>query len=96
MDLFLLRPLPRTYRIFRELLLVRAFSYRALGLARLLSLVTVCFPRAELTRPRGFRALVFASKSCLACFELSREILAIEVAAPGSFMRPETSARSSA
>ena len=89
MDAFALRPVPRTYLIFKQLLFNRAFSYRALGLARCLALVTICCSRLELLRPSGFRALVTASKSCWAVFELSHEILKIECSAPGSFTRPE-------
>ena len=89
MDSFALRPLPRTYGMFKRLLLDRVFSYRALGLARLLSLVTISLPREDLLKSAGFRLLTTASKSCWACFELSKEILSIEVRLPGTFTRAQ-------
>ena len=82
-----LRPVPKTYRILRELLLHGGFAYRALALARAFSLITVCVTRRELVGARGFRALVNASRSTRAVFELSLEVLRIERQAPGSFTR---------
>ena len=82
-----LRPVPKTFRILRELLLHAGFAHRALGLARCFSLVTTCVSRRELVGPFGLRAVVAASRSTRAVFELSLEILRLERATPGTFTR---------
>ena len=82
-----LRQVPKTFRILRELLLHAGFAHRALGLARLFSLISTCVSRRELVGPFGLRALVAASRSTRAIFELSLEVLGLERASPGSFTR---------
>jgi len=78
--------------VFKQLLAQGVFRYHALGLARAWSLVAIAEPRSLLTAvgvATGFKALVAASKSCWAIFQLSVEVLKLEKARPGTFTRAQ-------
>ena len=90
MDVFALRPVPRTFAQFKILLLDAEFRHTALGAARSLSLVLTCSERAEILPQAplvGYKALVVASRSYRSEHLLSAEILRIEGIHPGSFTR---------
>jgi len=85
-DTFLLRPVPANPAIFEELLRHDRFRYRALGLARLVSLVAATSARGD---TRDCAALIAASRSTYSSFFLSSQILKVEREFPGAFTRPQ-------
>ena len=85
MDRWELVPLPRGPRELDFLLVsLPAWAFRALGLARLLSLLTTAEPRG---RPLLVARLLATSRSVLCVYRLSLMILREERARPGAWTR---------
>ena len=86
MDAFAVVPVPTSeqesnYLLIRNL----AWSYHALGLARVFSLLAVTVD--ERGRPRAIARLIATSRSTLYLFRLSLAILRVERVQPGAFTR---------
>ena len=86
MDLLALTPVPQSEGECNYLLVyVEAWAYRALGLARVVSLLAVAAD--ERGRPLATARLIVTSRSALLLFRLSLAILREERTQPGSFTR---------
>ena len=86
MDVFAIEPVPTNEQESDYLLVfVPSWSCRALGLARVISLLAIAAD--ERGRPLATARLIATSRSSLFLFRLSLAILRAERAQPGSFSR---------